>query len=210
MSAEAPAGRRLVLLRHGRTAWNAEGRIQGQLDVEIDDTGHAQATAVAPRLAALGPAALWSSDSARARQTAAYVAKETGLEPTYDARLREYYLADWQGRTHADVREGEAALFDRFRNGDFDAVPGGETTDQVAARMVAALTDLLATLAPGELGIAVSHGAAIRDAVPVLLGWPVAERAALHGLDNCGWVELDQPAPGAPLRLRAYNRVASA
>lgn len=204
MSAEA---RRLILLRHGRTPWNAEGRIQGQLDVELDDTGHAQAAATAPALAALGPVLLWSSDSARARQTASYVAKESGLEPTYDARLREYYLADWQGRTHADVREGEAALFDRFRAGDFDAVPGGETTAEVSARMVAALTELLASTGPGELAIAVSHGAAIRDAVPVLLGLPAAERAALHGLDNCGWVELDQAEPGGALRLRAYNRV---
>jgi len=211
MSASHISGRTLVLLRHGRTAWNAEGRIQGQLDVEIDETGHAQAAAVAPLLAALQPTALWSSDSARARQTAAYVAKEADLEPTYDARLREYYLADWQGRTHADVIdsevEGEAALFDRFRAGDFDAVPGGETAAEVSARMVEALTELLASIEPGELAIAVSHGAAIRDAVPVLLGWPVTERAALHGLSNCGWVELDQAAPGAPLRLRAYNRV---
>lgn len=204
MSAEPP--RRLVLLRHGRTAWNAEHRIQGQLEVDLDDTGHRQAAAVAPVLAALGPSVLWSSDNARARQTAAYVAKETGLEPTYDARLREYYVADWQGRTHADVREGDAALFDRFREGDFDAVPGGETTAEVSTRMVAALTELLAAIGPGELAIAVSHGAAIRDAVPVLLGWPVTERAALHGLDNCGWVELDRAADG-PLRLRAYNRV---
>lgn len=201
-------GRRLVLLRHGRTAWNAERRIQGQTDVEIDDTGHAQAAAVAPLLAALGPALLWSSDSARARQTAAYIAKETGLEPTYDARLREYYLADWQGLGHAELVEREPELFARFRTGDFDVVPGGENAVDVAARVVAALRDLLAALAPGELGLVVSHGAAIRDAVPVLLGWPVTERAALHGLDNCGWVELDQVTPDAPLRLRAYNRVA--
>lgn len=213
MSASHLSVRRLVLLRHGRTAWNAEGRIQGQLEVDLDDTGHVQAAAVAPVLAALEPVVLWSSDNARARQTAAYVAKETGLEPTYDERLREYFVADWQGRRHADFLdseiEGEAALFDRFRAGDFDAVPGGETTAEVSARMVAALTDLLATLAPGETGIAVSHGAAIRDAVPVLLGWPATERAALHGLDNCGWVELDQAEPGDRLRLRAYNRVAS-
>jgi len=208
MSADRASGRRLVLLRHGRTAWNAEGRIQGQLDVEIDDTGHAQAAAAAPVLAGLRPSLLWSSDSARARQTAAYVAKETGLEPTYDARLREYYLADWQGRTHAEVASLLPGELAQFRAGDFDVVPGGETAAEVSARVIAALTELLAALAPGELGIAVSHGAAIRDAVPVLLGWPVTERAALHGLDNCGWVELDQPAPGAPLRLRAYNRVA--
>ncbi|MBA2956545.1 histidine phosphatase family protein [Nocardioides sp. MAH-18] len=205
MSADA---RRLVLLRHGRTAWNAERRIQGQLDPELDDTGHAQAAAVAPLLTALGPALLWSSDSARARQTAAYLAKESGLEPAYDARLREYYLADWQGLGHAELVEREPELFARFRTGDFDVVPGGENAVDVAARMVAVLGELLDALAPGELGVAVSHGAAIRDVIPTLLGWPVAERAALHSLDNCGWVELEQPAPGAPLRLRAYNRVA--
>ena len=201
--------KRLVLLRHGRTAWNAEGRIQGQLDVEIDETGHAQAAAVAPVLAALHPVVLWSADSPRARQTAAYVPKEAAHEPPYDARLREYFLADWQGRSHADVGEGEAELFTRFRAGDFDAVPGGETTAEVSARMVEALTELLASIEPGEVAIAVSHGAAIRDAVPVLLGWPVGERAALRGLANCGWVELEQAAPGEPLQLRAYNRVAA-
>ena len=199
--------RRLVLLRHGQTAWNAERRIQGQLEAELDDTGHAQAAAVAPVIAALAPVALWSSDSARARQTAAYVAKETGLEPTYDARLREYFLADRQGLSHAEYAEAAPDEFAEFARGNFDVVPGGENAADVAARMVAALTNLLAAIAPGQVAVAVSHGAAIRDAVPVLLGWPVTRRSVLHGLANCGWVELDQPAPGAPLRLRAYNRV---
>ena len=203
MSAE-PA-RRLVLLRHGQTSWNAERRVQGQHDSELDDTGHRQAAAAAVALAALAPSVLWSSDSARARQTAAYVAKETGLEPSYDARLREYYLADWQGLTHADLQDTPG--FEEFLRGDFDVVPGGETAAEVSARVVAALADLLDAIAPGELAVAVSHGAAIRDAVPVLLGWPVTERAALHGLTNCGWVELDRAGDG-PMRLRAYNRVA--
>lgn len=198
--------RRLILLRHGQTAWNAEHRIQGQLDAELDDTGHAQAAAVARALAPLAPATLWSSDSARARQTAAYVAKETGLEPTYDARLREYHLADWQGLTHTEVAAIAPDELAEFRTGNFDVVPGGENNDEVVARMVAALDDVLATIGPGELAIVVSHGAAIRDVVPALLGWPVTERAALHGLDNCGWVELDRSGDG-PLRLRAYNRV---
>jgi broad specificity phosphatase PhoE len=77
----------------------------------------------------------------------------------------------------------------------------------VAGRMVAALRELLASIRPGQLAVAVSHGAAIRDAVPALLGWPVTEGAALHGLDNCGWAELTEAAVGAPLRLVAYNRV---
>jgi len=203
------SGKTLVLLRHGQTAWNAGLRIQGQLEVDLDDTGHAQAAAVAPAMAALRPSLLWSSDNARARQTAAYVAKETGLEPTYDERLREYFVGHRQGMTHEEYRAEAPEEFELFRAGFWDAVPGAETTAEVSARMVAALTELLAALEPGETGIAVSHGAAIRDVVPVL-GWPVTERAALHGLENCGWVELDQPASGGLLRMRAYNRVVPA
>jgi len=199
--------RRLVLLRHGQTAWNAAHRIQGQLDAELDDTGHAQAAAVGPRMASLKPVALWSSDSARARQTAAYVAKETGLEPTYDARLREYFLGDRQGMTHAEYAEAAPEEFAAFRQGDFDVVPGGEKAIDVANRMVAALRELVASIDAGELAVAVSHGAAIRDTVPILLGLPVTERAVLHGLDNCGWVELRATGPGGPFRLVAYNRV---
>ncbi len=202
--------RRLILLRHGQTAWNKASRVQGQVDAELDDTGRAQAATVAPVIAALRPAVLWSSDSLRARDTAAYVAKETGLDPTYDARLREYFLAERQGLTHDEYAALAPDEFAEFRLGNFDVVPGGESAAVVAARMVAALDDLLDALAPGELGVAVSHGAAIRDAVPALLGWEPSRRAALHGLDNCGWVELDQAAPGDPLRLRAYNRVVAA
>src|SRR4051794_296757 len=191
------SARRLLLLRHGQTAWNAERRIQGQLEAELDDSGHRQAASVAPVVAAKAPVALWSSDSVRARQTAAYVAKETGLDPTYDARLREYFLADRQGITHDEYAALAPEEYAEYVTGNFD-VAGGETAAVVSARMVEAISDLLASIAPGELAVAVSHGAAIRDAVPALLGWPVAERAALHGLDNCGWVELDQPAPDAP------------
>ena len=198
--------RRLVLVRHGRTAFNHERRLQGQLEVELDDTGHAQAAAVAPVVAALRPAALWSSDSARARQTAAYLAKETGLEPTYDPRLREYFLADRQGLTHEEYAALAPEEFAAFRRGEYDVVPGGETSAEVAARMVAALHELLASVAPGSVAVAVSHGAAIRDAVPVLLGWPASARTGLHGLANCGWAELDQVDDG-PMRLVAYNRV---
>ncbi|GAA1153754.1 histidine phosphatase family protein [Nocardioides aquiterrae] len=199
-------GRTLVLVRHGRTAYNHENRIQGQLEVELDDTGHAQAAALAPVIAALRPAAIWSSDSARARQTAVYLAKETGLEPTYDARLREYFLAGRQGLTHEEYDSVAPEEFATFLQGDYDVVPGGERTAEVAARMVAALRELLGSVEPGSVAVAVSHGAAIRDAVPVLLGLPPTARSVLRGPANCGWVELDVPASG-PARLVAYNRV---
>lgn len=201
-------GRRLVLLRHGQTGSNLERRIQGQLDVEIDETGHAQAAAVAPHLAALQPVVLWSSDLARARQTAAYVAKETGLDPTYDARLREYHLGERQGLTHSEYAAGFADEFAVFRSGDFGVVPGAETTEEVVDRMVPALTELLAGVGPGEVAIAVSHGAAIRVAVVALLGLEPSAAHALGGLENCGWAILEESDGGSGMRLLAYDRVA--
>ncbi len=209
---DAATARSLVLLRHGRTAYNRAGRIQGQVDAELDEAGHEQAAAAAVALAALAPSVLWSSDLARTRATAAYVAKETGLDPTYDARLREYALGEREGLSHEEYAAAQPEEFARFRLGDLDAVRGGERSADVAARMLAAITDLLSLTPPGGVAVAVSHGAAIRVAVTALQGWPAGAERGLHGLDNCGWVEMDEgrvdPDGPARLRLRAYNRVA--
>lgn len=201
-------GRRLVLLRHGRTAYNHERRIQGQLDVSLDETGVAQAAAVAPAMAALDPAVVWCSDLARTRQTAEPVLAACGRAATYDARLREYHLGERQGLSHEEYAAAAPAEFARFHQGDFDVVPGGESTEAVRDRMLAVLTELLDAVGPGQTALAISHGAAIRVAVVGLLGWPSEQVHALRGLDNCGWVELlEQPQAGR-LRLLAYNRTA--
>ena len=104
----------LILLRHGRTDWNAERRIQGQSDSQLDELGHAQARAVAPVLAKLGPAVLWSSDSDRTRDTAAYVGEACGLAPTYDARLREYFLGPREGLLHHEFAAAAPEEFAEF------------------------------------------------------------------------------------------------
>lgn len=201
--------RRLVLLRHGRTAWNQEHRIQGQRDVDLDEVGHAQAVAVAPVMATLAPSVLWSSDLARARQTTAYLAQSTGLVARHDARLREYALGEREGLTHAEYAALDADEYAAFRVGDFDAVAAGEQTHAVRARMVEVVQEILADLAPGGLAVAVSHGAAIRVAVAGLLGLPDSAARSLRGVENCGWVELEQPAD-RPVRLVAYNRTVAA
>ena len=201
-------GRRLVLLRHGRTAYNHERRIQGQLDVSLDETGLAQAAAVAPAMAALSPAVVRCSDLARTRQTAEPVLAACGRAATYDPRLREYHLGERQGLSHEEYAAAAPEEFARFHEGDFDVVPGGESTEAVRDRMLAALTELLDAVGPGETALAISHGAAIRVAVVGLLGWPSEQVHGLRGLDNCGWVELlEQPQAGR-LRLLAYNRTA--
>ena len=97
-----PAVRRVLLLRHGQTSWNAEDRFQGQTDVDLDDVGRRQASRAARLLAALQPHALVSSDLRRARDTAAALATLTGLEAVSDPRLRETYAGAWQG-IHATI-----------------------------------------------------------------------------------------------------------
>lgn len=196
--------RRIVLLRHGRTAWNASAKIQGQLDTELDEVGLEQARAVAPLVAAAGPALIWSSDLVRARLTAETVAKEAGLEVHLDERLREFRLGDFQGRTHAELAAADPAAFERFRLGEWEDIPGAETPAEVAERYVEALIDLSAALAPGETGVVVSHGAATRSGLVRFLGWPLEVARDLRGLGNCGRVVIEERAAGA-WALASYN-----
>src|SRR5437764_15194656 len=101
----APPARRdwrVVLLRHGRTEWNATGRFQGQMDSPLDGIGRAQAEAAAVAVAPMRPDAIVTSDLSRAMDTAAAVAAEAGVEPVTDPRLRELFLGSWQGLTRAE------------------------------------------------------------------------------------------------------------
>lgn len=201
--------RRLVLLRHGQTDWNAIGRGQGHADVEINDLGHDQASAAAPLVAAYRPSVVWSSDLARARQTASYVGKECGLEPRLDARLREFDLGERTGLTMAQFADAFPNEYAEFVTGQHPAVPGAETTDQVVARFEAALGEVVAALAPGESAVVVAHGAALKVATTALLGWPAALGSGLKGLENCGWVVLDELDDTGRFRLAAWNLTAS-
>jgi probable phosphoglycerate mutase len=196
----------LVLLRHGRTDWNASRRIQGQSDSQLDELGHAQAAAVAPVLAELGPGVLWSSDSDRTRDTAAYVASACGLTPTYDARLREYSFGAYEGLYHHEFQAADPAAYRAFTTLDWDAVSGAERHDDVAARMTEALTELAALVPSDGVALAVSHGAAIRTAIGALLGWDAEQALTLRGMDNCGYAVLRRSDADAPWRLHAYNR----
>lgn len=201
--------RRLVLLRHGRTAWNESGRAQGHADIELDRTGHAQAGSAARQLAGLDPAALWSSDLARARQTADYLASVCGLSPKYDDRLREFDVGERQGLTLDEFAERYPDEYSSWVRGDgLLPVRGGEVTEDVERRIVPALRECLGSLGHGETGLVVTHGAAMKVAVTGLLGWPHDLTISLKGVDNCAWVVLEEIEHGGRLRLAAYNRKA--
>jgi probable phosphoglycerate mutase len=196
--------KRIVLLRHGRTEWNASHRIQGQLQVELDDVGHAQAEAVAPVIAALDPVLLWSSDLVRALATAEYVAAASGLEVVGDTRLREFDLGERQGLTHAEYAELAPEEFESFRTGEWQHVPGAEKVQEVADRFADCVRDLADALEPGQTGVAVSHGAAIRVGLVAFLGWPLETVRDFRALGNCSRVELDERENGR-WALSTYN-----
>jgi glucosyl-3-phosphoglycerate phosphatase len=198
-------GRRLLLLRHGRTAWNAEGRAQGHADVPLDEVGHEQAAAVAPYLASLGPAALWTSDLARARETCAYVERATGLRATADARLREFDVGLRQGLTIAELEAAEPEAHAAWLRGRHTAVPGAEDDAAVRTRMVPALRACLDGLRAGETGVVVTHGACLKVAAVALLGWPDGLDTTLRGVDNCAWVTLEELGLEGRLRMVGYN-----
>ncbi len=201
--------RRLVLVRHGRTAWNAEGRGQGHADVGLDDVGHAQARVAAPWLAATyAPSLLWTSDLARARETASYVEGATGLSARVDPRLREYDLGQRTGLTMSEFAARFPDEHDAWCRGAYGAVPGAESTDDVHARIVPAVRELLAATAPGDTALAVTHGASLRVAVTALLGWSEDVVRSLRGMTNCGVAVLVAEGPHEPerpLRLDAWN-----
>jgi broad specificity phosphatase PhoE len=201
-----PPGRRLVLLRHGRTAWNEAGRAQGQADIELDDLGHRQAERVAPHLAALEPAALWTSDLARARQTCSYLEKETGLSAIHDERLRELSVGQREGLTVAEFAARFPEEHTAWMSGDEHLrLPGAETTAEGAERVTAALHDCLAALEPGATGIVVTHGAALKVGLAGFLGWPLDAADSLQGMHNCGWAVVTELGAGGRPRLSSYN-----
>jgi broad specificity phosphatase PhoE len=190
---------KLLLLRHGRTAWNAERRFQGQADPPLDDIGRMQAYEVAGLVAAIGPDLLVSSDAARAMQTAERVSAATGLELIAEPRLRERGLGHWEGLTRDEVAEKYPDEYADWVHGLDVSRRGGESREQVADRALAALHDLpdVPTL------VIVTHSATAMALCAALLGLD-QKLHVLGPLANCHWSELVTEPSGA-WRLRGHN-----
>ncbi len=158
----------VYLARHGQTAYNAEGRFQGQQAVPLDDTGRAQAAELAERAAAHDFLALWCSPLLRARETADIVARRIGLEAREDPRLMETDAGDWTNRTFAEVIAQEPEQFSAFATADPGfAFPGGESFAEQEQRVAAALVEVEAHELPA---LVVCHGMVIRAALAVRAG----------------------------------------
>lgn len=167
---------RIFALRHGQTAWNAEMRIQGQLDIALDDTGRWQAGQLAQALSDEPLAAVYSSDLLRALDTARPLAAATGAPLTTDILLRERGFGVFEGQLHADLDRlwPEQAASWRRRDVGSD-LGGGETLQAFYARCVPAVC-ALAAAHPGQAIAIVAHGGVLdclyRAAVGVDLAAP--------------------------------------
>lgn len=199
--------RRLILMRHGRTPWNAVGRAQGHADIELDEVGHAQATAAAEQLSHHRLSALWSSDLTRAKQTCEYVAAATGLEVRHDERFREFDVGAREGLTLPEFAERFPDAFEEWSSGgSLVAVLDGETGADVHDRMVPALQECLRSLDEGETGLVLTHGAALKVGLLGLLGWPLDSYRDLVAMDNCSWATVETSGRGERVRLVGYNQ----
>ncbi len=164
--------RPLLLARHGQTAWNALGRLQGHTDVPLDEIGRGQARALADAIADAGVTAIWTSDLARARQTGEIVAAALGLSaPALDPDLRERRYGIFEGLTGDEcaARHPEAWQTYLARR---EAPAGAESRADAIARISRALDRIAGT--DGGPALVVTHGGVMRLWLVELLGPDVA------------------------------------
>jgi glucosyl-3-phosphoglycerate phosphatase len=209
--------RRLVLLRHGQTGYNAGSRMQGQLDTDLTDLGRAQAVAAAEVLAKRQPLLIVSSDLRRAYDTAVALGERTGLLVRVDPRLRETHLGDWQGLTHLEVDAAAPGARLAWRDDARWAPHGGESRVDVADRSLPLVAELVADDTdwgadePDRPVVLVTHGGLIAALTAALLDLPVDNWPVLGGMGNASWVQLSgHSADGADLggvrwRLDVWN-----
>jgi broad specificity phosphatase PhoE len=155
---------RVLLLRHGQSTWNAEGRWQGWADPPLSTTGRLQSEAAGAVLAKAGetfPGGVTSSDLARARQTAEIVASALSLPPVrVDPALRERDVGAWSGLTTAEIEAGWPGWLDAWRRGELPSPPDGEADEDFVSRSLTAIT-AHARSSDGDL-LVVVHGGLIR------------------------------------------------
>ncbi len=173
----------ILLARHGETDWNRDFRFQGHADPPLNEVGRAQAAKLSATLAAEALAAVYSSPSRRALQTAEVVAAAHGLEPVEVEALREVDVGSWEGLTRSEIEKRFPQQYARWLEGG-QGWNDGETYEQMGVRVVAALLELAAAHV-GEGILAVTHGGPIRAAFAFANGTThTEERRRGPAIDN--------------------------
>jgi probable phosphoglycerate mutase len=195
---------RLILWRHGRTAWNHEGRTQGQADPDLDDVGLAQAAATAPALKSMDPDLIVSSDLLRATRTAGFLVELTGLPLALDKRLRERHFGRWQGLTGDEIAQRHPQEWAAVQSGEPDPDPTIEPLAELGRRAGAALTEIADRVGAAGTAVVVTHGGVVRAGAATLLGLPQPRWRVLGVLANCAVTDL-RLSPTRGWTLQAHN-----
>ena len=188
--------RRLLLLRHGESTWNADGRWQGQADPPLSSLGEEQARDAAKRLVAGQFSRVVASNLRRALQTAEILVEALGLAVEVDPDLREIDVGDWQGLTRAEIRQRAPGALADWSEGRSESTPGGETRTHLTDRARDALLRAAMGSSPGDRVLLVSHGALIRNLDRALGLQP-------HGVGNLAgrWYDVNGSGLVAPAEL---------
>lgn len=187
------SARTILLWRHGQTDYNVRERLQGQVDIPLNDVGRAQAEAAADVLAQRAPALIVSSDLSRAAATAAALSVRADVPVALDVRLRERNFGAWEGLTHAEVKAGWPEQYRVWRAGGHPEGIGAERRGAVGERVREAIEEHADAVPDGGVLVVVSHGAAIGAGIASLLGQDPDSWHGVSGIGNCHWSIL-QPA----------------
>ncbi len=181
---------RLVLIRHGETSWNLEGRYQGQADPPLDERGYEQAAMLAAALERAGLDVVYSSPLRRASETATVLAHRLGLDVRFDGRLMEISQGDWEGQLRTRLDQKYPALMKQWDTDPWSVTPpGGESLPEVRARVYAALDEILSTHEGCCVGL-VTHRLPI---VLIKMRYQGLSPSAVRTLDlpNTSWEEIE-------------------
>lgn len=188
--------RQLVFWRHGRTAWNLAGRVQGRSDVPLDEVGRQQAASAAARLAALVPVRIVSSGLGRALDSANMLGRVSGVAVEKDDRFQEMGFGVREGLTMEEALERFPYEMEAWLANEDVRMPGGETYAEAAERFRQGAVDVAAELGEGMTAVIVSHGAVLRVGICAFLGLPQEHWRAFGGLNNCAWTVVEHTERG--------------
>jgi broad specificity phosphatase PhoE len=184
----------VLLIRHGQTEWNAEGRWQGHEDIPLNEKGREQARALAQRLAGWPIEFIYTSDLLRAKETAEIIAQPLNLTPIQDVNLRERNGGFFQGLTGDEIRSEHAEAWQKLIEGQ--EIEGVESNTAVQERVRQAF-ETIADNHKGQMVALVSHGASLGLLIAMALGFTLAQRPRFTMRQNTGLsiVEMDESGP---------------
>lgn len=192
---------RVLLIRHGQTDWNAQGRWQGHSDVPLNEAGLSQARALADRLVDWRLEAIYSSDLKRASMTAAIIAKGRALTPILDPAWRERDVGAFAGLTSEEAATRFPRQWAELRRG-FLNPPGGEHHLDMYERVISAFGNLLASHQTGDIAV-VSHGGTLSLVISHVLGLEPGKHGKFTLKGNTGLSIVESDGDG--LRLTLLN-----